>query len=81
MNIIIIILSFGSLFSLQPSDLSWGLPSEVLTKICCDCLLVFHCNSLYEIDGFRDNEILLQAGYESYDVIVVSPLGSTARTF
>jgi len=41
-------------------------------------LIVFHSNFLYVMHGFRDNEVLLQAGY---DVIVISPLGGASGDF
>jgi len=40
-----------------------------------DFLIVFHSNLLSLIHGFRDNEVLLQAGY---DVMVISPLGGAS---
>jgi len=43
-----------------------------------DFLIVFHINFLSVMHGFRDNEVLLQAGY---DVIVISPLGSASGDF
>jgi len=39
---------------------------------------VFKINFLSGMHGFRDNEVLLQAGC---DVIVSPPLGGAARTF
>jgi len=41
-------------------------------------LIVFHSKFLSDMHGFRDNEILLQTGY---DVIVISPTGGAARNF
>jgi len=35
-----------------------------------DLLIVFQISFLYGMHGFRDNEVLLQVGY---DVIVISP--------
>jgi len=35
-------------------------------------MIVIHCNFLTRVHGFRDNEVLLQVGY---DVIVISPPG------
>jgi len=43
-----------------------------------DFLIVFHSNFLSAMHGFRDNEVLLQAGY---DVIVISPLGAFQAIF
>jgi len=43
-----------------------------------DLLIVFHSNFLSGMHGFRDNEVLLQGGY---DVIVISPLGGTSGNF
>jgi len=43
-----------------------------------DFLIAFHRNFLSAMHGVRDNEVLLQAGY---DVIVISPLGSALRYF
>jgi len=38
-------------------------------------MIVIHSNFLYAMDGFRDNEVLLQAGY---DVIIISlPMGAS----
>jgi len=39
-----------------------------------DFLIVFHSNFFSVMNGFRDNEVLFQAGY---DVIVISPLGES----
>jgi len=41
-------------------------------------LIALHSNFLSEMPGFRDNEVLLQAGY---DVIVISPPGGAASNF
>jgi len=41
-------------------------------------LIVSHSNFLSGMHGFRDNEVLLQAGYE---VIVISPPGGALRYF
>jgi len=41
-------------------------------------LIAFHSNCWSTMHGFRDNEVLLQAGY---DVIVSPPLGGAVRTF
>jgi len=41
-----------------------------------DFLIEFHSNFLSVTNGFRDNEDLLQAGY---DVIVISPPGGASR--
>jgi len=43
-----------------------------------DFLIVFHSNFLSGKHGFRDNLVLLQAGY---DVIVISQPGDAARNF
>jgi len=43
-----------------------------------DFLIAFHSNVLSAMRGFRDNEVLLQAGY---DVIVISPLGGVSGNF
>jgi len=43
-----------------------------------DLLIVFNINFLSGMHGFRDNEILLQGGY---DVIVISPLGGASGEF
>jgi len=43
-----------------------------------DFLIAFHSNFLSGMHGFRDNEVLLQAGY---GVIVISPTGGAARNF
>jgi len=43
-----------------------------------DFLIEFHNNLLSVMHGFRDNEVLLQAGY---DVIVISPLGGVSHRF
>jgi len=43
-----------------------------------DFLIVLHSNFLSGMRGFRDNEVLLQAGY---DVIVISPLGGISHRF
>jgi len=43
-----------------------------------DFLIAFHSNFSSEMHSFRDNEILLQTGY---DVIVISPLGGVSRRF
>jgi len=43
-----------------------------------DLLLVFHINLLSGMHGFRDNEVLLQAGY---DVIMISPLEGVSHSF
>jgi len=39
----------------------------------CDFLIAFHSNFLSWMHGFRDNEVLLQAGYE---IIMISPPGA-----
>jgi len=41
-------------------------------------LIAFHSNFLSGLYGFRDNEVLLQAGY---DVIAISPPGGAPRDF
>jgi len=38
----------------------------------------FHSNVLSAMHGFRDNEVLLQSGY---DVVVISPSGGASRYF
>jgi len=43
-----------------------------------DFLKAFDSKFLHGMHGFRDNEVLLQAGY---DVIMISPPGSVARNF
>jgi len=43
-----------------------------------DCLIAFHSNLLSAMNGFRDNEVLLQAGH---DVIVISPPEAASRYF
>jgi len=43
-----------------------------------DLLIVFHINLLSGMYGFRDNEVLLQGGY---DVIVISSLGGASGEF
>jgi len=43
-----------------------------------DFLIVFHSNFLSGMHGLRDNEVLLQAGY---DVIVISPPGALQAFF
>jgi len=43
-----------------------------------DFLKVIHSNFLSGMHGFRDNGVLLQAGY---DVIVISPLGGVSGDF
>jgi len=43
-----------------------------------DFLIAFHSNFLSAIHGFRDNEVLLQAGF---DVIMISPPGGDLRNF
>jgi len=43
-----------------------------------DFLIVFHINFLSGMHGFRDNEVLLQGGY---DVIVTSPPGGASGEF
>jgi len=43
-----------------------------------DFLIVFHSDFLSGMHGFRDNEVLLQAGY---DVIVISPLAGVSGDF
>jgi len=43
-----------------------------------DFLIVIHGNFLSGMHDFRDNETLLQAGY---DVIVISPLGGASGNF
>jgi len=43
-----------------------------------DFLIAFHGNFLSGMHDFRDNEILLQAGY---DLIVISPLGGVLGDF
>jgi len=43
-----------------------------------DCLIAFHNKFLFVMHCFRDNEVLLQGGY---DVIVISPLGGVSRRF
>jgi len=43
-----------------------------------DLLLAFHSNFLSGMHGFRDNEVILQAGY---DVIVISPPGGASGFF
>jgi len=43
-----------------------------------DLLIVFNINLLSGMHGFRDNEVLLQGGY---DVIVISPLGGATDYF
>jgi len=41
-------------------------------------MIVIHSYFASAMHGFRDNEVLLQAGY---DVIVIFPLGSAVRNF
>jgi len=41
-------------------------------------MIVIHSYFLFAMDGFRDNEVLLQAGY---DVIVISPPGEASGDF
>jgi len=41
-------------------------------------LIVFHSNFLSGMHGFRDNEVLLKAGF---NVIVISPPGSAELDF
>jgi len=43
-----------------------------------DFLIVFHCNFLSALHGFRDNEVLLLTGY---DVMVIFPLGDALGGF
>jgi len=43
-----------------------------------DFLIVIHNNFLFAMNGFWDNEVLLQAGY---DVIVISPPGDASNDF
>jgi len=43
-----------------------------------DFLIAFHNNFLSGMHGFRDNEVLLQAGY---DIIVISLLGGVSVDF
>jgi len=43
-----------------------------------DLLIVFYDNFSSGMHGFRDNEVLLQGGY---DVIVISPLGGASGEF
>jgi len=43
-----------------------------------DFLIVLHSKFLSEMRDLRDNEVLLQAGY---DVIVISSLGGTSSDF
>jgi len=43
-----------------------------------DFLIASRSNFLSGMHGFRDNEVLLQAGY---DVIVISPPGNALRYF
>jgi len=43
-----------------------------------DFLIAFYCNFLVTMHGFRDNEVLLQTGY---DVIVIYPLGRVSDDF
>jgi len=43
-----------------------------------DFLILIHSNFVFVMYDFRDNEVLLQAGY---DVIVVSPLGGASGEF
>jgi len=43
-----------------------------------DFPIAFHSNFLFGMHGFRDNEVLLQFGY---DVIVISPPGGAPRNF
>jgi len=43
-----------------------------------DFLILIHSNFLFVMHDFRDNEVLLQAGY---DVIVISPLGGASGEF
>jgi len=65
---------------------SWFLRQGALHAICLngfwkidhDLLIAFHCNFFSGMHGFRDNEVLLQTGYE---VIVISPLGDVSGDF
>jgi len=41
-------------------------------------MIVIHTNFLSGMHGFRDNKVLLQAGY---DIIVISPLEGASRDF
>jgi len=43
-----------------------------------DLLIVFYNNFLSEMHGFRDNEVLLQGGYDN---IVISPLQALQANF
>jgi len=43
-----------------------------------DLLIVFHINFFSGMHGFRDNEVLLQGGY---DVITISPLEGASGDF
>jgi len=43
-----------------------------------DFLIALHTNFLSGMHGFRDNEVLLQTGY---DVIVIPPPGGASRDF
>jgi len=53
-------------------------PTELISGLVSDFLIASHSNFLSGMNCFRDNEVLLQAGF---DVIVISPPGSAARTF
>jgi len=54
-------------------DFSWW-----IMKSDYDFLITFYNNFLYGMNGFRDNEVLLQGGY---DVIVISPLRGASSEF
>jgi len=41
-------------------------------------MILIHSNFLFAMHGFRDNEVLLQAGY---DVIVISSIGGASAIF
>jgi len=49
-----------------------------LCKSYHDFLIAFYSNLFSGMHGFRDNDVLLQAGY---DVIVLSPLGVVSGNF
>jgi len=42
-----------------------------------DFVIAFHSNFIFGMHGFRDNEVVLQAGY---DLIAISPLGGVSHT-
>jgi len=63
---------------ISPPGVAHAILRDGFWKSDYDFLIAYHSNFLSVMHGFRDNEVLLQAGY---DVVVILPLGGRFRRF